>query len=342
MRFKVTSEGNNSTFGDLFFSLPTEKELDIAAQQITELCRLVVPDNEIYKNRLEEEILMLKESRAAYHFLLMKEICDLSPGGIMLHGNTAGSLISKCLFLLSVDVLDPTLVESNLSTPVEFIWGLPGKARLPVLDACIAPEIRPDIHKQLDRRYGRVETDDDLFRQITLTDRNGIIRSQTVPQCTDECRLAALYMEARGTAEHTKELLSEGAIDEIQCENMLSLTDEMQGMTSCDLPTFVRLYAYLRGNFEGKRQISNFQNPWFFTTREEFYAMLLGLGMPKAEALDTVKYGVWSSGKKRERYVALLEEHSAPEALLDAFSKTDNLWSAASILSRINFLLQTI
>ena len=339
MRFKVTSKGNNSTVGDLFFSLPTQAELDAAADRVEELCRQAVPEDARYQARLEEELQRMREAGAAYHFLLMREISELD--SIMLQGNVAGSLISKCLGLTSVDVLDPVLVANHLSTPTEFIWGLPGETQLPELDACINPGARPLIHSRLDKCYGKVKADDSLFRQITLPSWHRPVRT-ALPVCTDALCLAASYIEAKNTAAHIKKLLAEGSIEKKWGEDILHLTEEMKEMTACDLPTLVRLYGYLRGNFTEKYQLANLQDPWFFTTREEFYAKLLDLGMPKAEALDTVKYGVWSQGEKRERYTALLQKYAAPEELLKRFSETDNLWSAASILSRIHFLMQTM
>ena len=340
MRFKVTSRGNHSTCGDLFFSLPTQQALEWATEQVAQLCREKAQG--IHRERLEEELARMQERGAAFHFLLMQEVCQLSPGGIMLQGDTAGSLISKYLGLSALDVLDPMLVENNLSTPTEFIWGLPGSGKLPVLDACIHPDCREQIHRQLDSKYGRTAADDNLFRQIGLIDRHKTVRSQQVPAYTPQLCLAVLHQEARDTAAHTQALFEEGAIHKDLLESILSLTREMLELQECDLPTLVRLYGYLRGNFTGRRQIQNLREPYFFTTREELYQMLLALEMPKAEALDMVKQGVWSQGKKRDGYIARLQNYNAPASLLDAFSRTDNIWSAASILSRIHFLMQTI
>lgn len=36
MRFKITSAGNNSTFGDVFFSVPTKEEMQKAEKRVAE------------------------------------------------------------------------------------------------------------------------------------------------------------------------------------------------------------------------------------------------------------------------------------------------------------------
>jgi hypothetical protein len=161
----------------------------------------------------------------------------------------------------------------------------------------------------------------------------------TASQLMEEKYLAVLHAFAEDTVVWLKEHLEEHSISEKAYYNTLNLTEEMLKMTSCDLPTLVRLCAYILGNFHAKRTIHNLQDPWFFTTREEFYAILLSLGMPKEEALVMIKSGVWSRGKRRERYVELLQSYGAPEPFMEYYSKTDNLWSAAAILNIIYGLL---
>ena len=60
------------------------------------------------------------------------------------------------------------------------------------------------------------------------------------------------------------------------------------------------------------------------------------------EALEMISRGVRSRGERRARFMERLVQYNAPQELIDNFSKTTNLWSAAACLSRIHFLLQTI
>ena len=342
MQFVITSEGNNSTFGDLFFSLPTEEASAQGAELVEQLCRQEELPTQAHADRLEEELQRMRETQTAYHFLLLKEINEMSPGGIVLHSCASASMICKLLGLSSIDALCPDLAENHLSTPVEFIWGLPGSGQLPILEAAITPEIRAEIHSKLDRKYGRVDTNDDLFRQITLVDQYKPAPGDTAAQCTPERCLKALHAIAQEEAERTQAHFREDAIAETEFHSRMNLAEEMQAMTACDLPTLIRLYAYGVGNFEDKRQVGRLQEPWFFTTREEFYTMLRTLGMPKEEALEMMSRGVRSRGERRARFMERLVSYNAPQELMDNFSKTTNLWSAAACLSRIHFLLQTI
>ena len=266
----------------------------------------------------------------------------MSPSGIMLETDADSSVICKLLGMTTTDGLNPELVEHHLSTPVEFIWGLPGQSKLPVLSAQIPSEIRPQIFDQLRRKYGGLDTDDDLFRQISLVDYYKPVQRSTVPQHTEALLVKALHTIAQETAECAQEHFNKNAIDEAEFRSQMNLAEQMLAMSTCNLPTLIRLYAYRLGNFEEKRQVARLQEPWFFTTRNEFYAMLLSLEMPKEEALEMVRRGVWSRGERRARYMEHLLQYGAPPELIENFSKTTNLWTAGACLSRIQFLLQTI
>lgn len=344
MEFRVISSRARDTFGDLFFSVPTKEESDRAAEQVEALCRIEIENKELYNEvhikRLEEELILMKETESAYHFLLLKEINGLSDKEIDLRGPAEGSIISKLLGLTKIDILDPILVENHLSTPIEFAWGLPGNHHIPIFEAHIEPKIRSKIHCRLDKCYGRVDADYDLFRRISLPDRMNWLEVNTASQLMEEKYLAVLHAFAEDKVEWLKKLLEEHAISEKVYYNSLNLTEEMLKMTSCDLLTLVRLFAYILGNFHAKRTIHNLQDPWFFTTREEFYAILLSIGMPKEEALHMVKKGILlCRGKRREHYTQILQSYGAPEPFMEYYSKTDNLWSAASILNMIYNLL---
>ena len=38
MRFIITSAGNNSTFGDVFFRVPTKEEMEMAETTVSDIC----------------------------------------------------------------------------------------------------------------------------------------------------------------------------------------------------------------------------------------------------------------------------------------------------------------
>ena len=335
MLFVVTSEGNNSTFGDLFFSLPTKEACNQAAEIVEQLCRKEPLPTQAHAERLEEELQRMRESQSACHFLLMKEIHDMSPSGIMLETDADSSVICQLLGITTTDGL-------NSSTQMEFIWGIQGQSKLPALSARIPAEIRPQIASQLRRNYGHLDTDDELFCRISLVDYHKPVLRYTVPPYTDALLVKALHTIAQEAAECAQGHFDENAIGEAEYLSQMNLAEEMLAMSTCDLPTLIRLYAYRLGNFKDKRQVARLQEPWFFTTRNEFYAMLLSLGMPKEEALEMVRRGVWSRGRGRAQFLERLIKYNPPAPLVENYMKTTNLWSAGSCLSRINFLLQTI
>ena len=76
MIFKITSAGNNSTFGDVFFSAPTKEEMQKAEKRVAEICHEKalniykdnpnVFENEIFA-RIEKEIEKMTDIDAQNH-----------------------------------------------------------------------------------------------------------------------------------------------------------------------------------------------------------------------------------------------------------------------------------
>ena len=335
MNIVVTSEGNGSTFGDLFFSLPVQEARTAAAQEVADLCRKALPAGEGYAQRLEAELKRMEETQSAYYFLLLQAVNEAAEGRFTMLGSGAASLISMLLGLTQVDPMDVSLVAEHLDTPLEFVWGAEGETRLPDLSAAIDPSVRGLLQRYLDRCYGMVYSDEELYCRISLVDWDcGWQRNHFVP---DNC-LQVLHKVAQEREARALELLQEESITKEDYRNLVTLTDEMHAMTSCDLPMLIRLEGYTRGSFLGEMHVADLQNPWFFTTREEFYAALRTLGMPSGDALVLVKRGVWSEGSKRERYVELLKEYGAPRPLLEQFARMQNLWLSSSIRNRLQWM----
>ena len=67
MRFIV----NESPVGELFFSMPRQKALDIAEEQICMLCREAAQGKGA--RLLEYELEQMKRTKTAYHFLILRE-----------------------------------------------------------------------------------------------------------------------------------------------------------------------------------------------------------------------------------------------------------------------------
>ena len=160
MRIKITSAGNNSTFGDVFFSVPTKEEMQKAEKRVTEICHKKalkiykdnpnVFENEIFA-RIEKEIEKMSATETVYHFLVLKEIAEVSREAgfpIMTEGNLSGSVIS---YLLGITEYDP--ISFNLDyTPIELLWGTDETVITPDFSTGIAPQIRPLIHSRVDSK----------------------------------------------------------------------------------------------------------------------------------------------------------------------------------------------
>ena len=154
--------------------------------------------------------------------------------------------------------------------------------------------------------------------------------------------LDALHNIAKKHLAHSKKLFREKVLTESEYYNRISLLQEMKNLQSCDLPMLIRLWAYYLSDFEGQRRAADLEDPWFFTTKDELYAKLIGCGVSKPDATEIVKRGVWSTGKKREGYIALLNQYSVPQALISNFAKVRYLVDAAYISVHICSIMNAI
>lgn len=331
MHFIVTTK-TSSSYGDLFFTKPAQEETEKAAQKIAELCYKVVPQTEQYIQRLEEELRYMRETETAYHFLILKEINELSPKGLLLYGDAAGSLISWLLGLCTVDPFDKELEEHHLTTPAEFVWGLPEQIKAPIFSLCIDPQMRPLVQSRLDQCFGRVKADDNLYFRFSMLDFKK-------PEYISTSCLDVLRAIAERQIAHTKQLFAEKSLTEMEFYERTSLLQEIRELQSCDVPTLIRLWAYYLSDFEGQKRVADLEDPWFFATKDELYAKLIGCGVSKQDAMEIVKKGVWSSGEKRENYIALLNRYSVPRALIRNFTKVHYLCDAAYVNIHIRYIM---
>ncbi len=203
MRFTVTTASNNSTFGDLFFSVPTQDEMDRAAKMISSFC-----SNKARKmygmgvlSRLGIELAHMQKTNTAYHFALLKEIADLSREEgypIMLEGGLAGSLIAYLLDISPINPLTPHYYCSSYDTfcgysttdlsericpkcakpmkkdgydiSLDMVWGNYKNPIIPDFSLSIAAPVRPLIHHKLNAKFGFTKAEDTVFNRISLTD----------------------------------------------------------------------------------------------------------------------------------------------------------------------------
>lgn len=352
MRFKITSAGNNSTFGDVFFSVPTKEEMQKAEKRVAEICHKKalkiykdnpnVFENEIFA-RIEKEIEKISATETVYHFLVLKEIAEVSREAgfpIMTEGNLSGSIIS---YLLGITEYDP--MSFNLDyTPIELLWGTDEAVLTPDFSTGIAPQIRPLINSRLDSKYGFVDCNKDIYKQIALTDTTICERLGQLLKVTDTKPSLKDYDEkiyiqvikniADGYICEFEELKKEGYMFDEELPHILSFAEELKLIKHCNFKQLLRLYAYRHGSFNTKKSLSTLSND-FFTTRDEFFNALIYHKVPDAVALDIVKKGVWSTQDKRKKYTELLSSYNTPECVSEYFSNVRHLWETHACISRL-------
>lgn len=327
MIFRVTPS-------EIFYTIPTLEELVKAEEKVANLCRERL--SAIWKEDaathqkvsawLEEELAKMRATRSAFHFLILRDIAICSREAaypIVALGNLSGSVIS---FLLRVTEMAPF----EYYTP-EIVFGSDANPVTPDCTIGIAPQIRPLLQKYLDDRHGFAECNKELFRQLSLVD---------VDTCT---RLGALL---QGT--HKNPTLCD--IDYQICHRVANdilveffkehgisgvFVEELNQPARWNLNSLLRLYAFTKAEFINGNNLKKLNASEFFVTREEFYHCLVQHDVPAETALDIVKGGVWSTGTKREKYIAILESYRVPEFVKDYFSKVQNLWAMASCVDRV-------
>lgn len=391
MLFKITSAGNNSTCGDLFFTVPTPKAMESVVQEISELCQ--VRAGELYGGmnyaspRLEAELSMMRKTDTAFHFALLKEIADLSEREgypVMPEGNLAGSMIAFLLGITSINPLPPHyrchtadcefFCEENVETDllgvdltdkncplcgermkkdgyniaIEAVWGTEDNLQAPDFSMGIAAPIRSLIHNKLDSEFGFVDSDNALYKQLTLADsalceKVGDLAKATgvspnTAQYQDEVYLRVLKNVADDLVDELTEFKELGHISDEYHVNGMSFAKELKGVTSCDFCTLTKIYGYTNGSFSNPKALRNVYDPHFFTLRDDYFKALVSCGVPDEAALDLAKRGVWSLAEKRKEYFSILGQYDVPQALQEHFNCVTDLWSASACISRLQLM----
>lgn len=353
MRFKIELAGNYSPLGNLFFSVPTKDEMKKAEKTIGDIChnratKLYKNNSDTFENsaltRIENELQKMCDTETAYHFLILKEIAELSQKvgyPLMTEGNLSGSVIS---YLLGITEYDPLALSFEYNS-IKLLWGTDKSPRTPDFSICIAPQIRPLINNKLHSKYGYIDCNKDVYKRISLTDANicetlGKLLKATgrKPSFSDYNEKTYIKVVKNIADEYLAEfkmLKKEGyALDEeLQCR--LSFFDELKQVTSCNFKQLLRLYAYRHASFKHTKSITRLSDPEFFVTRNEFFYALTCCNIPDAVALDIAKKGVGSQASRREQYIKTLRTYNAPEFICKYFSEVTNLWDSDACISRL-------
>lgn len=336
MEFKVTNSSNVMCVGDVFYSVPTAEEIKKAEDIIITICNENIDkyysDNlqeKVYE-RLNYEIKQMCATDSVFHFLIVKEIAEVSRKEgfpIITLGDLSGSLIS---YLLGITEYDP--IDISMESPVlELVWGTVSKPVKPDFSIGIAPQIHPLIQKHLDAQYGFVECDKELYKQISLID---------VKNCEILGNLSKEVGKRPSIQDFDNEVYIQAAksiIEEFLEANKkpVNLIEEIKQIERWDFSLLLRFYAYINGSFEQPITLDNLNNSNFFVTRDEFFKSLLTHNIPDYIALDIVKKGVWSQGKKRQTYLKMLKSYNMPEYIESYYSNVTHLWTLSSSIDRL-------
>lgn len=312
MVFKITSAGNNSTFGDLFYSVPKKEEIKKAEEKVINICN----ENEESKSadiqaRLKYEFEKMCSTETAYHFLVLKEIAELSLSEgypIIALGDLSGSIISYLLGITTYNPLD--ISEEMMAT--ELVWGTDEEPIAPDFSIGIAKQVRLHIHKRLDEKFGFTKSDDNLFKHISMVD-------------SDACETLGELAKATGVIPSLEDLSEQTFID---VANRIS--DE--SIDCYDFDSLLRLIAHGRGSYNCDKGT---QNKNCFVTRDEFFNNLIEYNVPAAVALELVKKGVWSVDEKRESYKRILMDYNVPLFIRECFDQVTHLCTTASCVDRL-------
>ncbi len=349
MQFTITSAENNSTFGNVFFTVPVKEELLKAEKNIMDICNQKI--SEIYnKNstrfklattRLKQESEKMCITETAFYFLILKEISDISKqnGYPVMSSDLSGSVIA---YLLGITSVDPLSINTNYS-PIELLWGTDANPDPPSFETCIAQPIHPLIHKQLDNKYGFTVCNDRLYKEFSLIDSEmclilGFLKKATHNKVPLSSQSQTLYIHiAQGIIyDYIYELELLGTTNDTfdQISHISNLAKELKQMPNIDFSFLFRLYAYCQGSFAHKKSLSALNDPTFFVTRDEFFNALTNHNMPVDVSLEFVKRGVWSE-HNRDKYVNILKSYNMPKYICDFFDITTNLWDADACIGRL-------
>lgn len=345
MIFKITLNSNINSVGDVFFTIPSKYELIKAEKIVYDLCneRIVrlYNDNSVeFKtqivNLLNNELDKMVATETAYHFLILKEIADLSTEKgypIITLGDLSGSIISYLLGITKYDCFSTNL--KNYAPKI--IWGTEENTKTPDFTIGIAPQIRSLINERLDSKYGSISCDNKTYKQISLDD---------VKTCENLGKLLKKFGSHPDNCEFDDTIylrVVENIVDDYlnltretkECVDYTSFSKELLQKNTWNFDSALRLYAYTNGAFNHTKSTSVLNDSNFFVTREEFFKCLTQHNIPANIALDIVKKGVWSMGEKRKKYVEVLDNYNVPEHIKNYFSDVTHLCTYSSCVDRL-------
>lgn len=379
MKIEIISSKESGSCGKLRFTKPTQEEIEKATKEIWRFCCKRIGDldteTDLIGAWLGPEIYNVQVTETTHHFLILKEIAELSREKgypILVEGTLSSSLIAYLLGITNVNPLKAHYycenekcseiykeikdkafgidAEDKLCSKckrkmikdgysLKFIaWGPLRHPKSPDFSIRIASEIRPFIEDRLNQKFRSVNSDEEAYFEFNLNDSC---------QCSDIGNMYKLSGVKPEGEQFTNEVylevlkkLSEEIKEEteegvVDEEFSLAFADELKNIEKCNFHTLCRIFAYHCGSFENGKSLKNLDNPEFFVTREELISQLYAIEFSHNTCLDFVKHGVWSRGERKEKYIEKLKEHNAPKQLIENFKNTTNLWPMCGCITRM-------
>ena len=325
---------------NLVFSVPTQEAMEKAEVEVAALCRdqyrKVFSDKTEPFAQLEMELKQMKETNTAFHFLILREIANLSREEgypLMANSKWACSLIA---FLLEISQVDPFyLFRSGRFTL--------GK---PYFEIHVASSVFEQLAQRLQKKYGNVDAAELRYHTITVIESDRCERigklarktGETPSNFGNDVYVSALHTIAEQILARD---LDEKNDNEEENLPLMQFASEMKGVADCDFDTLVRIFAYDKGTFSEPKRLENLKNTNFFVLREELEEALHACGMPYEDAQYLVQKGVWHNAgndARREEDARLMERYHVPQEIRESFSNIWNLQPAYGCINRLIFM----
>lgn len=326
MRFIITSAGNHSAVGELFFLQPDEIGKTKAEAYITRRCYAGLKErygnNQSVRFRLEQELVTIHREDQFFSFWVLEQVAKVSDElgfPIIPHGTLGGALAA---YLLGISPADP----AKYDLPLAVVWESPS------FEIAIAPSVRGKLHDRLDRVFGSVDTDGRLLQKITMVDderceKLGHLaqKHKIIPSlddfdervCTKVARSLALFNADE------KSWLGEAAE---------RIAEELAALPKCDFGMHVRIWGYLHGSIHGRRSLADLNDPHYIVLQDELFRELIDCHMAETDAADFVHRGIWRSKEKKS---AFLKPYPVPEHVWAAINRVDYLWAKHGCINRL-------
>ncbi len=326
--------------GNLAFSVPTQDAMEKAEDEVTALCRdqyrKTFPERTEPFAQLEMELKQMKETGMAFHFLVLREIAELSREEgypLMANSKWACSLIA---FLLEISQVDPFyLFRSGRFTL--------GK---PYFEIHVASSVFEQITQRLQKKFGNVDAAELHYHTITVIEsdrceRIGKLARETGKKPShfgNDVYVSVLHTVADQILSRILEAKNDNEEEHLQSVRFAS---EMKDITECDFDTLVRIFAYDKGTFSEPKRLENLKNPDFFVLREELEEALHACGMPYEDTQYLAQKGVWhntGNDARREEDARLMKRYHVPQEIRESFSRIWNLQPAYGCINRLIFM----